>query len=108
MTGPRPHLLVETHYRPGGQAPACFAQARALRDHGVEASVLLIENGVGAAVDSPALRECLDSGAEVRVDGFSLRQRGLGPEDAHADIIVADMDWLAGYLLDRDVAVVWH
>ena len=108
MTEPRRHLLVETHHQPSGASPACFDQARTLQGMGVEATVLLIENGVTAAVETPALQRCLDSGIKVHVDGFCLRQRGLGPDDLHPETIVTDLDWLAEFLLDRDVAVVWH
>lgn len=107
MTEARHHLLVETHHTPD-RLPACFGQARLLRDAGVESTVILVENGVAAAGPSPELRACLDSGAGVFVDDYSLRQRGLGPDDLGDGVVVTDMDWLAGFLLDGDVAVVWH
>lgn len=107
MTAPRHHLLVETHYLPD-QRPACFGQARLLRNAGVPSTVLLVENGVTAAAPSEELSACLDSGADVLVDDLSLRQRGLGVRDLDKRVVIADMDWLAGFLLEGDVAVVWH
>ncbi|WP_025272369.1 hypothetical protein [Haloglycomyces albus] len=104
----QPHLLVETHTVRTPQGPECYRRGSTLLGLGIDTTVLLLENGVTAGIDNPDLEEFLTAGGTVRVDGFSLRQRGLTVDDLHPRLAVTGMDWLADYLLTERPAVVWH
>jgi hypothetical protein len=82
------HLLIATRGTwdgPGCERLAGDAVALARGGHGV--GILLLENGVSAALRGavPALEQLARDGGAVWVDEFSLRQRGLATAELVAD-----------------------
>lgn len=109
--GGTPHLLIESQGPWAGGACAGFLRdARDLARLGHRVQLLLIQEGVGAAVSgTPAgVGEAAAAGAEVLVDDFSLAQRGLGADRLLPTARIVDMAEVASRLLDPDVRVVWH
>ncbi|GAB3898691.1 hypothetical protein GCM10029964_083580 [Kibdelosporangium lantanae] len=73
-------------------------------------SVWFVENGVTAAV-AGAMSEVDELGrlpAELWVDEFALRQRGLVGSPLAATVRTGGMDEVALAVLGPDVRVVWH
>jgi hypothetical protein len=104
-------LLVET----GGPAagPACdrfVGDAVRLARGGATVTLLLLENGVGAAVRDagPDLGALLAHGGELWVDSFSLRQRAVLPADLVGGARLVEMADVAERLLRPGLSAVWH
>lgn len=109
--GGTPHLLIESQGTWAGGACAGFLRdARDLARLGHRVQLLLIQEGVGAAVSgaSGGAREAAAAGAEVLVDDFSLAQRGLSADHLLPTARIVDMAEVSSRLLDPDVRVVWH
>jgi hypothetical protein len=72
--------------------------------------VFLVQDGVLAAVPGAVaeLGGLLDAGAELWVDRFSWRQRGLSSADLCPGATLADMAKVAERVLDPAVQVVWR
>jgi hypothetical protein len=106
-----PHLLIESQGPWAGGACAAFLRdARDLARLGHRVQLLLIQEGVGAAVrDAPGgAREAAEAGAEILVDDFSLAQRGLPGPGLLPGARIVDMAEVSARVLDPDVRVVWH
>jgi intracellular sulfur oxidation DsrE/DsrF family protein len=109
--GGTPHLLIESQGPWAGGACAGFLRdARDLARLGHQVQLLLIQEGVGAAVrDAPGgAQEAAQAGVEVLVDNFSLAQRGLNGSRLLPDARIVDMAEVSTRVLDPDVRVVWH
>lgn len=98
-------FLVESRGPMNG--PGCdsfLGDALALREDGHPVRVLLIQDGVAAM---PGTADLVAAGAEVWVDGFSVRQRGLaGSLSAGAKLV--EMAEVAAAIREPGVRVVWH
>ncbi|MDI5962445.1 hypothetical protein [Streptantibioticus silvisoli] len=109
--GATPHLLIESQGPGAGGADAGFLRdARDLARLGHRVQLLLIQEGVGAAVGAApwSAREAAAAGAEVLVDDFSLTQRGLCAAQLLPTARIVDMAEVSARLLEPDVRVVWH
>lgn len=87
-----------------------FATAVDLRSAGHRVTVFLVQNGALAARRGalvPSLEDALHAGVEVVVDEFSLKERGIGPEQMAPALATAPI----AFVIDRMVAgdkVLWH
>ncbi|MFF8813526.1 hypothetical protein [Streptomyces pactum] len=109
--GPAAHLLIESGGPETGAAFTRFlGDARRLASDGHPVVLLLIENGVLAAVSGacPELARLRALGAELWVDAFSVAQRGLATADLDPAVRPVDMDRVAARLLEPSVRAVWH
>lgn len=71
--------------------------AQQLRARGHAVAFFLVQNAVLVARSRAAgavLQPLLDSSAEIMVDDFSLRERGIEPDDLRAGITMAPIDAL--------------
>ncbi|MEU6479404.1 DsrE family protein [Streptomyces sp. NPDC047017] len=111
------YLLIESQGPWGGPGAERFVDdAGRLRAAGHDVALLLIENGVTAALagqgdtGAPArsLRGLLDRGGHVWVDAFSLAHRALVPEQLLPGVRTVEMDEVAARLLAPGVRGVWH
>lgn len=107
--GATPHLLIESQGA-GGAGAGFLRDARDLARLGHRVQLLLIQEGVGAAVSAApwSAREAAAAGAEVLVDDFSLTQRGLSAAQLLPTARIVDMAEVSARLLEPDVRVVWH
>ncbi len=105
------HLLVETGGPWSGPSCARFLRdAQALAGTGQPVRLVLIQNGVTAAVRGalPELGGLPDAGVEVWADDFSLGQRGLLRSALEPSVRVVGMPEITARLLEPSVRVVWH
>ncbi|WP_260867990.1 DsrE family protein [Streptomyces sp. SAJ15] len=105
------YLLIESNGPASGPGGArFFTDALALARAGHPVRLVLIQEGIGAAVPetAPELASLLDAGGELWVDRFSVLQRGLTPDDVATRARLVEMDEVAAALLAPDVQVVWH
>jgi hypothetical protein len=109
--GGTPHLLIESKGPWAGGACAGFLRdARDLAGLGHPVQLLLIQEGVGAAVGGApgGAQEAAAAGAEILVDDFSLAQRGLAAAGLLPAARVVDMAEISARVLAPGVRVVWH
>ncbi|WP_329468148.1 hypothetical protein [Streptomyces sp. NBC_01431] len=105
------HLLVESKGPWAGPSCAGFLRdAVELAESGQRVRMLLIQDGVAAALDGalPAARELADADAELWVDRFSFEQRGLPEAALPATARLVDTAEITAQILEPDVRVVWH
>ena len=105
------YLLVETGGPSAG--PSCerfVGDAVRLAEQDADVTLLLIENGVAAAVPGAqaGVGALLRHGGELWVDSFSLRQRAVYPDDLVSGARVVDMADVAERLLRPGLTAVWH
>ncbi|WP_369390551.1 DsrE family protein [Streptomyces sp. CG1] len=104
-------VLVESTGRESGPGAARFlADATALALAGHPIRVVLVQEGVTAALPGalPGLDQALQAGVELRVDAFSVTQRGLTAAELVPEARMTGMDEVADALLAPDTKVVWH
>ncbi|HZB50303.1 MAG TPA: hypothetical protein VE547_14510 [Mycobacteriales bacterium] len=111
MTAGTDFLLVETGGPDAG--PACerfVGDAVRLAAGAAGVTLLLLENGIGAAVRGarPGVGALLRHGGELWVDSFSLRQRAVLPADLVSGARVVEMTDVAERLLRPGLTAVWH
>ena len=109
--GGTPHLLIESQGPwAGGGCAGFLRDARDLARLGHPVQLLLIQEGVGAAVNGShgGAREAAAAGVEVLVDDFSLAQRGLRGAGLLPAARIVDMAEVSSRVRDPDVRVVWH
>ncbi|QNP64488.1 DsrE family protein [Streptomyces genisteinicus] len=114
------YLLIESQGPWGGPGAERFVDdAVRLRAAGHDVVLLLIENGVTAALagagptgpaDAPGrgLRGLLDGGGRVWADAFSLTHRALVPDQLLPGVVPVEMDEVAARLLAPGTRGVWH
>lgn len=105
------YLLVETGGPSAG--PGCdrfLGDAVRLAEEDAGVTLLLIENGVAAAVRDaqPGVGALLRHGGELWVDSFSLRQRAVYADDLVSGARLVDMADVAERLLRPGLMAVWH
>ena len=111
MTAPAEFLLVESQGAwSGPMAERFLDDGTALARAGQRVSVLLVQDGVTAALPgaAAAVDRLTAAGATVWVDDFSLAQRALPADRVVPGAAVVDMDAVAAKLLGDRVRVVWH
>ncbi|WP_431774991.1 DsrE family protein [Streptomyces cucumeris] len=118
------YLLIESQGPWGGPGAERFVDdAVRLRAAGHDVVLLLIENGVTAALAGAGhtagstgpegapgrgLRDLLDGGGRVWADAFSLTHRALVPEQLLPGVVPVEMDEVAARLLAPGARGVWH
>jgi predicted peroxiredoxin len=105
------YLLVESKGPWAGPSCAGFLRdAHELAGTGQDVRLLLIQDGVAAAVDGALTeaRELAEAGAELWVDRFSLGQRGIAETALLPKARPVEMAEISAHLLEPDVRVVWH
>jgi len=91
--------------------PRLFEQAAHLARSGATVAVFLVQNGVlGArALPDPAIRLAHKSGVHILADEFSMRERGIVPDEVQAFVEPIGMDaWIERMLAGQAAKVIWH
>ena len=91
--------------------PRLFEQAASLARGGAAVAVYLVQNGVlGArALPDPAIRSAHQSGVQILADEFSMRERGIAPDEVQAFVEPIGMDaWVRRLLAAGTPKVIWH
>lgn len=103
-------FLVESQSPVGqGTASGFLRAARHIAEAYRTTDLLLIDGGVGFAVDAAGeVAGVLDAGGRVWVDEVSLAERGIEIGDLAPGVVVAALDAVADPMFDPDVRVVWH
>ena len=102
------YLLIES--RDPFDSAAFRALASGLAKAGNEVTFFLVQNGVLQAricSASETLADLAVSGVEVLADDFSLRERGIGPDDLAPGVRASPLD----VVIDQFVAgrkAIWH
>ncbi|ROU01681.1 multidrug transporter [Marinobacter sp. R17] len=87
-----------------------FELAAQLHDAGHNVRILLIQNGVTPARKGARLTHfdsLLAWGITVLADGFSLKQREIGPDDLKYPVWISDIDVAVESLLEGH-KVIWN
>ena len=85
--------------------------ATALKQRDNEVIVFLIQNGVlGARKNSraPHLVELVKAGVRLLADDFSLRERGIRPQELIPAIKESSIDALVDILASDNTRAIWH
>ena len=85
-----------------------YAVAENLVKNGSKVTLFLVQNGVLATRDSgksAALSAVADNGVEVLADEFSLRERGISPDQLVAGASAAPLDVVVDQLADGRKAI---
>jgi len=85
--------------------------AAALQQRGNDVMVFLVQNGVLACrskADDPYLSQLTSSGVTVLADDFSLRERGIRPDEMVAGIKPASIEMLVESLVQPGTKALWH
>lgn len=83
----------------------------ALKKRGHEVTVFLAQNGALAArkdAHRSYLLQLAQSGVQLLVDDFSLRERGIGAAELRPDIHESNIDALVELLIEKDVKAIWR
>lgn len=106
------YLVVETRdpYDSADVARS-YELAEGLAEAGNDVTVFLVQNGVLAARRAGAAGEQVErlvSRGVVLADDFSLRERGIRPEELVAGVARAPIDSVVDLALDGGRKVIWH
>lgn len=88
-----------------------YELAAGLAERGDDVTVFLVQNGVlparaGTAATGSLQR--LAARADVLADDFSLRERGIRPDELAAGVRPAPIDRLVDLMVDDGRKVIWH
>jgi len=83
--------------------------AVSVKERGHEVTVFLVQNGVLAARKS-ALRldRLAEAGVTVLADDFSLRERGIKPEELAPGIRESGIEALVDAIVQENTKALWH
>jgi sulfur relay (sulfurtransferase) DsrF/TusC family protein len=85
--------------------------AAALKQRDNEVTVFLIQNGVlGARSKSQGshIAELAQAGVRLLADDFSLRERGIRPQELVPSVEESSIDALIDILVSGDTKAIWH
>ncbi len=85
--------------------------ATVLKQRGNEVTVFLVQNGVLAARGNARdthLSRLRDAGVRVLADDFSLRERGIQPQELRSGIQESNIDTLLDLLVQENTKAIWH
>jgi predicted peroxiredoxin len=105
------YLMIESGGPAEGSGAGRFiADATVLAGQGASVALVLIQNGVAAAVAGTmtGLDDFMRRGGRLWIDEFSARQRALDQGDLISGARVIGMGDLADALLTPGVRAVWH
>lgn len=106
------YLLVETRDPfDSSDVEDLYALAEGLANEANDVTLFLVQNGVlptrKASAAGPRLTG-MASKATVLADGFSLRERGIRPEEMAEGVQTTTIDQLVDLLVDEGRKVIWH
>lgn len=87
-----------------------FSLAEKLKKHENDVSIFLIQNGVFSARKTAKLElvsKLCSQNVSVLVDDFSLKERGILPNNIVPGVIVSSLDFILDSLANKD-KVLWH
>lgn len=110
------YLLIESRDPyDAADVPYFFKLAKDLAEQGDDIVLYLVQNGVFSlrkAGRPSALFDWLGGGAKSRVkilaDDFSLRERGIQPNELIAEAKVSNVDSLVDFLVEEKRKAIWH
>lgn len=85
--------------------------AAALKQHGHEVTVFLVQNGVLAARKNGRenyLDRLVSGGIILMADDFSLRERGIQTTELTAGVQQSNIEALVNALVQADTKAIWH
>jgi predicted peroxiredoxin len=83
--------------------------AIAVKERGHEVTVFLVQNGVLAArKNASRLDHLTAAGVALLADDFSLRERGITPDELAAGIQPAAIETLVEAIVQTNTKAIWH
>jgi predicted peroxiredoxin len=85
--------------------------AAALRARGRAVTVFLVQNGVlatRAGARGSHVPRLTGAGVRVLADDFSLRERGIEPEELSGGVTAASIGTLVDLVVQPDTKTLWH
>jgi predicted peroxiredoxin len=85
--------------------------ATTLKERGHEVTVFLVQNGVLAsrqAARAPYLDRLAQVGVAILADDFSLRERGIRPDELRPGVRPSGIEALVDALIEEGARAVWH
>jgi len=83
--------------------------AIAVKERGHEVTVFLVQNGVLAArKNASRLDHLTAAGVALLADDFSLRERGITPDELAAGIQPAAIETLVDAIVQTNTKAIWH
>lgn len=85
--------------------------ATALKQQGHEVTVFLVQNGVLSSRQNArdtSLARMAAAGISLRVDDFSLSERGIQPAELRPGIERSGIDQLVDDLVQENTRAIWH
>lgn len=110
MARPRVVLIETTGPHAGPGCAEFLADGAELAADGTDVRVLLLGNGVSAALPGavPQVASLVAAGARVGVDDFSIRRRGMSTVTLETGVDRDALEALAPDVANAEVRVVWH
>jgi predicted peroxiredoxin len=103
------YLMIESRDPLESTAVGEFADlARDLQAAGTDVTLYLVQNGVFAARKGFQGGRLPSAGVAVLADDFSLRQRGIGPEEVVEGVRPSEIGALVDLLAEPGVRALWH
>jgi sulfur transfer complex TusBCD TusB component (DsrH family) len=85
--------------------------ATTLRQRGRDVTVFLVQNGVlatRAGAHGSEVARLAGAGVTVLADDFSLRERGIEPDELTTGVREAPIEALVDLVTRRDTKTIWH
>jgi len=83
--------------------------AIAVKERGHEVTIFLVQNGVLAARKNAARLDHLTAaGVALLADDFSLRERGITPDELAAGIQPSAIETLVDAIVQTNTKAIWH
>ena len=83
--------------------------AISVKERGHDVMVYLVQNGVLAAREGiNRLRRLTEAGVTLLADDFSLRERGIRPEDLATGVQQSQIGALVDALVQTNTKAIWH
>jgi predicted peroxiredoxin len=83
--------------------------AIAVKERGHEVTVFLVQNAVLAArKNTRQLERLAEAGVRLLADDFSLRERGIKPDELAPGIHESEIDTLVGAIAQANTRAIWH
>ena len=83
--------------------------AIAVKERGHNVTVFLVQNAVLAArKNTRQLERLTEAGVRLLADDFSLRERGIKPDELTEGIRESGIDTLVGAIAQANIKAIWH
>lgn len=106
------YVLIESR-DPFDSTDAAFLSETAvsLKKRGNDVTVFLVQNAVLATrkqARKSHLPQLLESGITVMADDFSLKERGIQPDECRTNVRIAPIEQLIDLIVRENTKAVWH